>query len=273
MRKNEHVLLKWVERQVAACRPLALRYFKSTSLRVQRKLDDSPVTDADRAIEEKLRKAFAKALPGERIVGEEFGAGDGDADSYWTIDPIDGTRGFARGLPPWGILIGKVERGVPVLAVVDYPAVGISLGVAPGVAAYERIGTTVRRFAKAPKPPALRDTVIFHGGARWWQGTDFEKGFARLVTACFLERAYGDCYGYLWLLRGCADAVIEYGVKPWDVVPFAALAQATGRVQSDFSAKPHSIGPQTVTAHPSLAVQVGRILRGIETPKIVGTAT
>ncbi len=257
-------MLAWVEKQVLACRPLAMRYFKQAKLKVRRKADDSPVTDADKVIEEKLRKAFAKSFPGERIVGEEFGASGPEGNSYWTIDPIDGTRGFSRGLPSWGILVSRVERGIPNLAVVDYPAVNVTLATAPGVPAYERTGTRIQRFRRAPKPPKLNDTVIFHGGARWWQGTHFEKGFNELIRTCLLERAYGDCYGYLWLFRGNADAVIEYGVKPWDVLPFAALAAATGRVQADFSGKPHSLGPQTVTAHPGLALHIGHILRGVE---------
>jgi histidinol-phosphatase len=101
--------------------------------------------------------------------------------------------------------------------------------------------------------PSLREAVIFHGGARWWKSTPCAAGFSRLVRACYLERAYGDCYGYLWALRGCADAVIDCSVKLWDLVPFAALAHATGRVMVDCSGRPSWTGPETVFAHPSLA--------------------
>src|SRR3989338_6676158 len=111
MRAANARLLTWAERQVRACRPIALKYFRSASLRVERKADRSPVTQADRAIEERLRKALARDFPGESILGEEFGRSGACADSFWSIDPIDGTRAFSRGLPSWGIMLGRVEGG------------------------------------------------------------------------------------------------------------------------------------------------------------------
>ena len=253
--------LVWVERQVAQCRPLALRYFRSRSLRVERKADASPVTAADRAIEARLRRAIERMFPGEPILGEEFGRSGAAASSYWTIDPIDGTRAFSRGLPSWGILVGRVERGRPVLGVCDFPAIGVTLGVAPGVKPYERSGS---RFTPLPRPRpvrALRDAVLFHGGAHWWASTPYARGFARVIRGCFLERAYGDCYGYLWALRGCADAVLDYGVKLWDLAPLAALASATGRVMVDVRGRPSWTGPDTVLASPSLARLICKTLR------------
>lgn len=91
-------------------------------------------------------------------------------------------------------------------------------------------------------------------------GSRYEAGFTRLVKRCFLERAYGDCYGYLWVLRGRADAMLDYGVKPWDLVPLAALAQATGRTLTDCSNRPSFTGPESVLAHPRLAQQICRTL-------------
>lgn len=252
-------LLAWVEREVRACRPVALRHFRSSSLRVERKPDLSPVTAADREVETRLRRVIARACPGESILGEEFGRSGGDRDSYWSIDPIDGTRAFSRGLPTWGIMVGKVERGRAVLGVVDYPALGITMAAAGG-AAYERAGTTVTPFAKVRRAPALADAVILHGGMRWWNSTPYFPGFRRLMTRCFLERAYGDCYGYLWAFRGHADAVLEHGVKPWDVIPLAAIAHATGRVVTDCRGAPCITGPEIVMASPAFAKVVCRTL-------------
>lgn len=264
MRSSQQSLLAWIEREVFRCRPIALRYFHSSSLRVERKLDRSPVTAADRALEERLRKAIERCCPGEPIVGEEFGySGSRNATTYWTIDPIDGTRAFSRGLPSWGIMVGRVEAGRATLGLCDFPAIGVTLAVAAGVRAYECDG---RRRAK-PLPRArpvrsLEESVIFHGGARWWASTPFASGFARLVRACYLERAYGDCYGYLWALRGHADAVIDYGVKLWDMVPLAALARATGRMLINCAGVESFTGPDTIMAHPTFAKRMSRILSG-----------
>ncbi|MBI1991906.1 MAG: histidinol phosphate phosphatase, partial [Candidatus Omnitrophica bacterium] len=124
MAANQRALLAWVEREVRRCRPIALRYFASPTLRVERKPDRSPVTIADRAIEERLRTAITRSFPGERIIGEEFGPSGTAGSTYWTIDPIDGTRAFSRGLPSWAIMVGRVEQGRPTLGLCDFPAVG-----------------------------------------------------------------------------------------------------------------------------------------------------
>lgn len=260
MATSQRALLAWVERAVRRCRPIALGYFRSTSLHVERKSDQSPVTAADRAIEEQLRAAIGRTFPGESIVGEEAGRSGRDDVTYWTIDPIDGTRAFSRGLPSWGIMVGRVERGQATLGICDFPILDVTVGVALGVKAYERIGGTVRRFPSPQLTRALRNAVIFHGGSRWWRATRFAAGFDRLLHGCYLERAYGDCYGYLWALRGCADVVIDYGVKVWDMVPLAALAQATGRVLVNCAGQPSFTGPDTIFAHPTLARLVVNVL-------------
>ena len=251
---DHRTVLAWVERQVRACRPIALRHFRSSSLRVERKADRSPVTIADRAIEERLRKAIARAFPGESVVGEEFGrSGSAGSAAYWTIDPIDGTRAFSRGLPSWGMMVGRVEQGRATLGLIDFPAIDVTIGAAPGVRAYERTRGGLR-FLRRPKAVrSLRDAVISHGGARWWQPTRFATGFSNLIRSCYLERAYGDCYGYLWALRGCADAVVDCAVKVWDLVPLAVLARATGRVLTDASGRASHAGPDAVFASPALA--------------------
>ena len=260
---SQRALLTWIEREVFRCRPVALQYFRSSSLRVERKADRSPVTAADRAIEERLRRAIERHCPGEPMIGEEFGSsGARNATTYWTIDPIDGTRAFSRGLPSWGIMVGRVEAGRATLGLCDFPAVGVTLAVALGVRAYERDGRGRASLLPRARPVrSLARSVIFHGGARWWASTRFADGFASLVRECYLERAYGDCYGYLWALRGHADAVIDYGVKLWDMVPLAALAQATGRTLINCAGAESFSGPDTIMAHPAFAQRIATTLQ------------
>ncbi len=247
--------LAWAEAKLRECERIALRYF-GTSLRVEQKADRSPVTIADRKIEERLRRELARAFPGDAIVGEEFGAPAIRGETFWTVDPIDGTRAFSRGLPSWGILLGRVERGHAVLGACRFPALKAFLGVGHGTPAYERQGTQRTVLLPARSSPTLSEAVMFHGGSSWWLSTRYAEGFKRLVRQCFLERAYGDCYAYLWVFRGKADAMLDYGVKIWDLVPFAALANATGRVLMDFSGRPCFTGPESILAHPTLAHRI-----------------
>lgn len=261
MASSQRNVLAWIEREVHRCRSIALRYFRSPSLRIERKPDRSPVTAADRILEEQLRRVLQRYCPGEPVIGEEFGRTGSLGSTYWTIDPIDGTRAFSRGLPSWGILVGRVERGSATLGLCDFPAIDVTIGVAPGVRAYERVRGRVSPLPRVRLVRSIEDAVIFHGGSRWWQRTLFAKGFERLVRACYLERAYGDCYGYLWALRGHADAVVEYGVKVWDLVPLAALAHATGRVLVNCSGEASVTGPDSIMAHPAFARLIVKTLK------------
>ena len=260
-RRSADTPLAWAEALLRRHRPLALRYFHDrSSLHVERKADQSPVTRADRALEERFRRAIERAFPDDGILGEEFGRTRPGASAYWTVDPIDGTRAFSRGLPSWGMLLSRVERGVPVLGACDFPASATFVGASAHTAAYERIGRQRRLLPRARPVRRLSEAVIFHGGQRWWR-PPYAAGMARLVRTCYLERTYGDCYAYLWVLRGGADAVIDFGVKAWDMAPFAALARATGRVLTNGTGRPSFSGPDTIFAHPSLQRLIVRALR------------
>lgn len=258
--KKGNQILAWAEAQLPACRNIALRHFGTRCF--ERKPDRSPVTAADRAIEERLRRAIARAFPSDGIWGEEFGRTQPTADAYWTIDPIDGTRAFTRGFPSWGILLARVEREWPTVAVCDFPAVKTTIAVAPGVAAYERVKGAKRRLPRATAVKRLDEAVVFHGGSRWWWGTPYAAGFARLMRQCYLERAYGDCFAYLYVLRGQADAMLDNTVHLWDMAPFAAFARALGYAITDAQGRPSFAGPSGVIAHPSLNRQIVRYLNG-----------
>src|SRR5260221_9805465 len=87
----------------------ALRYF-NTDLKIELKRDRSPVTEADKDTEKKIKEYISSQIPNAKFVGEEFG-GDYMQDEYWLIDPIDGTAYFSRGIPTWGTLVTYVKHG------------------------------------------------------------------------------------------------------------------------------------------------------------------
>ena len=74
--------------------------FQAQDLQIETKPDATPVTDADRAVEQKIRAILATSRPSDKIVGEEYGSPDSIApgERYWVIDPIDGTKNFLRDL-------------------------------------------------------------------------------------------------------------------------------------------------------------------------------
>src|ERR1051325_5662232 len=96
--------------------------FRAADLAIETKADLTPVTEADRAAEEALRDRIARER-GDAVGGEEFGVEEGDV--RWWLDPIDGTKEYARGLPVWATLIALERWGsVVVVGVVSAPALG-----------------------------------------------------------------------------------------------------------------------------------------------------
>src|SRR5699024_9619865 len=87
------------------------------------KPDLSPVTDADRMVEETLRATLGRARPRDAVLGEEYGK-TGDARRCWIIDPIDGTKNYVRGVPVWATLIALMEGDQVVAGLVAAPLLG-----------------------------------------------------------------------------------------------------------------------------------------------------
>src|SRR5215472_13325133 len=96
------------------------RYFRR-GVAVDDKPDLSPVTIADREAELALRALIETRFPEDGILGEEHGSHRIDAERVWVLDPIDGTKSFISGVPLFGTLIALMERGTPVLGVIDQP--------------------------------------------------------------------------------------------------------------------------------------------------------
>src|SRR5262249_33917014 len=94
----------------------------AADLRVDRKPDRTPVTDADLAVEDAIRLVLRRERPGDAVLGEERGGGSAGSDRCWLLDPIDGTKNFLRGVPAWATLIALVSRGGPVVGVISAPA-------------------------------------------------------------------------------------------------------------------------------------------------------
>jgi 3'(2'), 5'-bisphosphate nucleotidase len=103
----------------------AIMPFHRTGAEVIRKADDSPVTAADHAAEAIILKALARLAPGIPVVAEEEAAA-GRApevkDTFFLVDPLDGTRDFIRGGKEFTVNIGLVEDLKPTLGVIYAPA-------------------------------------------------------------------------------------------------------------------------------------------------------
>ncbi len=111
---------------------ISLEYYQK-AVATEYKKDNSPVTAADRAVEQYIRGRIEKSYPKHGILGEEFGVQDStDKSIRWIIDPIDGTKSFMRGVPLYAVLIGMEVEGVMRVGAAYYPALDEMLCAADG---------------------------------------------------------------------------------------------------------------------------------------------
>ena len=94
-----------------------------TGLPIETKADLTPVTEADRAVEAEIRRLLADARPDDAVLGEEEGVA-GTGARRWIVDPIDGTRNYARGIPVWATLVALEVDGEVRVGVASAPALG-----------------------------------------------------------------------------------------------------------------------------------------------------
>ncbi|MYA53483.1 MAG: histidinol phosphate phosphatase [Dehalococcoidia bacterium] len=191
-------------------------------LTVELKADGTPVTEADRQAETAMRELFARETPGFGVLGEEQGESPGDGRHRWVIDPIDGTKSFIHHVPLFGTLVALERDGEPVVGVVACPAVGETAWASRGGGAFLNGEPT-----RVSDTPSLGEaTVLTTSSASLLQRSP--EGFARLAREAKLLRSWGDCYGYLAVIAGRAEAMIDPRVNPWDIAPFAVLVEEAG---------------------------------------------
>lgn len=218
-----------------------------------------PVTIADRNAEKAIRAAIAEMFPAHGIIGEEFGNSDEDAEYVWVIDPIDGTRSFVAGLPIWGVLIGLLEQGLPVLGAMSQPFTGERYG-GDGKAAWYR-GPGGDRALKTRACPELDQAFLFTTSPYLF--VDGERdAYLRVESGVRLARYGADCYAYAMLAAGFVDAVIECRLQPYDILPLIPIIEGAGGKVTDWSGNPVASGNVVVTGDPRLHDRILRLLAG-----------
>lgn len=196
---------------------------------VETKPDLTPVTAADRAAEDEIVGVIRAAFPDHAILGEEGGE-RGAGAVRWIVDPIDGTRGFARGGMMWGPMIALEVDGELVVGALSLPALGTSYWASRGGGAW-RDGTRlavsgIGEFADATLSIGELKRMVTH------------TGIQSLVERAASTRCYGDLAGCALVLDGRAEVWIEGGVKPWDVAAPAILIREAGGRYTDWRGAP-----------------------------------
>ncbi|HEX6421966.1 MAG TPA: inositol monophosphatase family protein [Acidimicrobiales bacterium] len=197
------------------------RWFRASDLAVDSKADGTPVTAADRAAERLVRERLADRFPDDGVLGEEEPEHAGSSNRRWVVDPIDGTKGFTRGVPLYSTLLALDDEHGPALGVIVLPALGQAVYAGRG-----------RGCWSDGAPARVNDTATLDGAylmASSYTHWDDRALLAVKHAGCHL-RTWGDGYGYALVATGRADAMVDPTVEVYDVAPMPViLAEAGGR--------------------------------------------
>jgi histidinol-phosphatase len=204
--------LEFAFRLADAADAITLQRFHAVDLQVGLKPDGTPVTDADTSAERALRSLIAAERPHEGVVGEE--GGDDGGSTRWILDPIDGTKNFARGIPLWATLIALERQGPIVCALVSAPALGHRWWATKGGGAW-RDG----RRLQVSSVQTLADSAL---------SCSLGRDLVRVEPTVRHARGLGDFWQHMLVAEGSLDAAVDARLSLWDYAGVAAIVQEAG---------------------------------------------
>ncbi len=200
-------------------------YFQE-GVSAEMKDDGSPVTKADKEVERIIRGAINSTFPEDGILGEEEGetfAKGSSSGRRWILDPIDGTHGFARGIPVFSTLLALEQDGEVVLGVVNAPGMNETFWAEKGKGAF-RNGQRVY----VSEVCEISEAMFNFGGPSRILELGLWDAFTETVKKTSRQRGFGDYYGFGLVIDGRSEAMLEVGVKPWDIAPMKILVEEAG---------------------------------------------
>jgi histidinol-phosphatase len=210
-----------------------LGHFQQSALTAERKYDNSPVTVADRQAEQKLRDLIQARWPDHGIIGEEYGQTGAASRFTWVIDPIDGTKSFVSGVPLYSTLLALLEDGKPVLGIVYEPPLDDMIYATRGGGCFwngRRIH--VSRLAE------MKEAILLASDLDGFASRGKTDAWNRLVASTYIQRTWGDAYGYALVATGRAEIMVDPIVALWDIAPLQVILEEAGGTLTDWEGRP-----------------------------------
>ena len=185
-----------------------------------------PVTDADKAFENFIRKEIKKKFPNHQIIGEEFGHKKTKSDFSWIIDPIDGTRSFVIGNPTWSNLISLNYKGTPVLGLANFPVLKkyyFNINDKTAFVCENGKKRKIRVNSKATFSK-IKMSVGFNGYL------SLKKQKKIPIILKLMQFPCADALSYSHFAEGKLDNVLQCSNKIWDIHPLIPIIKASGGI-------------------------------------------
>ena len=223
---------------------ITLDRYQAQDLVITNKPDNTPVTDADRAVETAIREALATHRQTDGLVGEEFGSDKGTSGRYWVIDPIDGTKNFMRGVPTWATLIALVSVDASgfeevVVGIASAPALARRWSATKGHGAFVRFNAgnlddlsedldsvSQEKKISVSKVAQLSDASISYSDFIGWG--DRLEPFQKMLAHAWRTRGIGDFWSHMLVAEGAVDVAIEPSLAVWDMAALDIIVREAG---------------------------------------------
>lgn len=212
--------------------------------------DRDMASEVDYAVERAVRDYLKERTPDIPVLGEEEGiTGDTTGELLWAIDPVDGTANFVRSIPLCGISIGLIQRGRPVVGVIDLPFLGTRYHAAQHTGAY--LGD---RRIQASMTTDLKDAIVAIGDYAVGEGAEAKNRQRIALTECLAAnvqrvRMLGSAaIDLAWVAEGKLDASITLSNKPWDTAAGVIIAREAGAEVTDYEGNQHGINSNSTIA-------------------------
>ena len=213
--------------------------FKALDLHVMSKPDLTPVTDADQAVEEAIRRTLSRVRSRDAITGEEQGT-TGNSQRRWIIDPIDGTKNFVRGVPVWATLISLVVDDEVVVGVVSAPQLQRRWWASTGGGAWTGKSLLKASRMQVSDVRRLEDASFSYSSLSGWEDRDRLEDVLSLMRRCWRTRAYGDFWSYMLVAEGAVDIAAEPELEVYDMAALDVIVREAG---GSFTSLDGSAGP------------------------------
>ncbi|OGJ16464.1 MAG: hypothetical protein A2632_02810 [Candidatus Pacebacteria bacterium RIFCSPHIGHO2_01_FULL_46_16] len=228
---------------IDAAEAVILKYFHEQDFIVEKKVDDSPVTIADKTAEKIIKEHIHKAFPDHGFFGEEEGEESKNAEFVWSIDPIDGTKNFIRGLPFFSTELALLHEGRVVLGISNAPMVQARLHAIRGEGAFaNNTPITVSQIDQ------ISNAYISHGGIKHFANMHKLVQLTAASQKAHAIRGFGDSWSFQQVAQGRLDAMIEAKVRLWDIAAHVIIITEAGGKITDISGNEVNFETKTTLA-------------------------
>lgn len=197
----------------------------------ERKARHDYVTEVDKACEEEIVREIKRFYPDHSFLGEEGGR-QGDNESVWIIDPLDGTSNYMHGIPHFAISIALQVKGRTEHAVVYDPMRDELFTASRGKGAFLN-----QKRLRVSSRSSLENAILATAFPYRQRGR--LQAYARVFQAIFAQvddfrRAGSASLDLAWVAAGRLDGFFELGLEPWDVAAGAMIVREAGGVVMDW---------------------------------------